>query len=112
MKAMTTKRVVLISLLPLSIAVTLGVLMVLPPRTGVTKANFDRIETGMTLAEVEEIFGEKATLMGGGGDKFMLWETGEGFWTDMDFVEGRLVHMEWHTPETLLDKLCRWFHLR
>jgi hypothetical protein len=32
-------------------------LATLPPRPSVTKANFDRIETGMPLAQVEALFG-------------------------------------------------------
>jgi outer membrane protein assembly factor BamE (lipoprotein component of BamABCDE complex) len=52
------KRLLLIASLPLTIALTLGVLAMLPPPPGVTKANFDRIQEGMTRAEVEEIFGK------------------------------------------------------
>ena len=54
---MTRKRLLLIAVLPLAFAVTLGVLAMLSPNPGVTKAKFDRIEKGMTLAEVEAIFG-------------------------------------------------------
>ena len=54
----TKKRLILIAALPLVIvAVTLGVLAMLPPGPGVTKANFDRIEKGMTLAQVELLLG-------------------------------------------------------
>src|ERR1035438_9324153 len=59
---MTKKRLLLIASLPLVIVVTLGVLAMLPPRPGVTKANFDRIEKGMTRAEVEQIFGGKGEM--------------------------------------------------
>ena len=54
---MTIKRLILLASLPLMIAVALGVLAMLPPGPGVTKANFDRIEKGMTTAQVKEIFG-------------------------------------------------------
>src|SRR5436190_14192317 len=54
---MTKKRLLLIATLPLAIGVTLGVLAMLPPGTGVTKANFDRINEGMTREDVEAIFG-------------------------------------------------------
>jgi hypothetical protein len=57
---MKKKRLALIAVLPLTIAVILGVSAILPPRAGVTKANFERVQDGMTLAEVEGIFGEKA----------------------------------------------------
>jgi hypothetical protein len=39
------------------VGLTLGVLAMLPPKPGVTKENFDRIEVGMTKAEVKKIFG-------------------------------------------------------
>ena len=41
----------------LCVGIALGVLAVLPSGPGVAKANFDRIELGMTKAEVERIFG-------------------------------------------------------
>jgi hypothetical protein len=58
-KMATKKRLLLIAVPPLSIAVTLGVLAMLPPGPGVTKANFDRIEKEMTRAEVEQVFGQE-----------------------------------------------------
>jgi hypothetical protein len=58
----TKKRwMVLVGLLAVGVCVTLTVLALLPPRPGVTQANFDRIEVGMTLEEVE-------TILGGPGD--------------------------------------------
>jgi hypothetical protein len=69
----TKKRRALIAILTLTIAVILGVLAMLPPRPGVTKANFDRIEKGMTLAEVEEIFGEKGFRVKGNAAEFFWY---------------------------------------
>ena len=46
----------------LCVGIALGVLAVLPSGPGVTKANFDRIEEGMTRAEVDELFGGKVLL--------------------------------------------------
>jgi hypothetical protein len=43
---MTKKRLALLAVLPLSIAVIVGLLAMLPPRRGVTKANFDASKTG------------------------------------------------------------------
>jgi hypothetical protein len=57
---MPKKRLLLIASFPFTIALTLGVLAMLPPSPGVTKANFDRIKEGMTKAEVEEILGGPA----------------------------------------------------
>jgi hypothetical protein len=47
---MTKKRLLLIASLPAAIVVTLGILAVLPAQPGVSKTNFDRIETGMAPA--------------------------------------------------------------
>jgi hypothetical protein len=109
---MTKKRFLLIALLLVSVAVTLGVLAMLPPRPGVTKANFDRIQMGMTLAEVQEIFGEKGRLMDG-ADKFVLWETEDrSSWVDIDFLDDRLVDLAWHdATETTFNRICRWLGL-
>ena len=57
---MTKRRLLLIAGPLAAVAVTLGVLAMLPPRPGVTKENFDRIEVGMTRAEVEVILGGPA----------------------------------------------------
>jgi hypothetical protein len=55
---MTKKRwIVDAGLLAASVCLTLGVLAVLSPRPGVTLANIECIEKGMTLAEVEKILG-------------------------------------------------------
>src|SRR5215831_15323613 len=77
---------------------------------GVTKENFDRIEEGMTLREVEQIFGRPGNYNWGGyswqGDDgarvFVLFafegdSAGRKFWED--------------STETPLDKLRRWLHL-
>ena len=55
---MTKKRwIVLAGILAACVCATLAVLALLPPRPGVTLANIERIEKGMTLAEVEKILG-------------------------------------------------------
>ncbi len=59
---MTKKRVALIVVLPLAIAVTVGVLVILPPSPGVMKEQFDLIEEEMTREEVEQILGRKGGL--------------------------------------------------
>src|ERR1017187_4650698 len=61
----TKKRLILIASLPLTIAVTVGVLALLPPSPGVTKANFDRIQDDMTNADVKQILGGDATWIMG-----------------------------------------------
>jgi hypothetical protein len=47
-------------LLACIVGVVLVVLALLPPTPGITKENFDRIEVGMTRAEVEAILGGPA----------------------------------------------------
>jgi hypothetical protein len=54
---MTKKRFALIAVLPLTVAVILGVLAMLPPHPGVSKANFDRIKEGMAWEEVDLMLG-------------------------------------------------------
>jgi hypothetical protein len=61
----TKKRLLLLAAVPITIAVILGVLSILPSRPGVTKANFDRIEEGMTRAEADS----RETVL----DKFRRW---------------------------------------
>jgi len=57
-RAMTKKRWILLAgILAACVCLTLAVLAMLPPRPGVTLANIERIEKGMTLAEVEKILG-------------------------------------------------------
>ena len=110
---MTKKRLLLIASMPFTVAVTLGVLAMLPPSPGVTKANFDRIEIGMTRAEVEEIFGRKgvdnrerdrAVWFSGANDVV----TDTVVWFKEDCVVGKV----WHdSNETITDKIRRWLHL-
>jgi hypothetical protein len=114
---MTKLRLSLIGILPICIAMTLGVLMLLPPRPGVTKANSDRIQKGMTLAEVERILGGEG-FRGEGGDRAQfdtcsVWETDDGSIALVGFTDGGVVHLEWQeSNESILDKICRWLRLR
>ena len=66
------KRLILASATVLALAcIVLATLAMLPPRPGVTKANFDRIKIGMTTMEVEAIFGEST--------EFIPWPPQTGF---------------------------------
>jgi hypothetical protein len=118
---MTKKRLLLIASLPLTIAVTLGVLAMLPPSPGVTKANFDRIEKGMPKAEIEAIFGGKAITIEpwfGGirdnpGAKVAVWKANDESKAGIVFMNSCVFYKEWQdSNETLPDKLRRWLHLR
>lgn len=60
---MIKRRWLWLGLLVAAIAgVVLTVLALLPPRPGITKENFDRIEEGMTRPEVEAILGGPANV--------------------------------------------------
>jgi hypothetical protein len=47
------------------VALLLAVLVTMRSRNGVTKANYDRIKKGMTLAEVQEVFGGQGAVFYG-----------------------------------------------
>ena len=111
---MMKKRLLLIAALPLAVAVALGVLSILPSRHGVTRANFDRIETGMPKAEVVAIFGEKGQPWHGAPEvgKAMFWIASDGSFALVMFVDECVVIKQWDdSNETVLDKIRRWLHL-
>jgi hypothetical protein len=112
---MTKRRLLLLAALPLVIVVTLGVLAMLPPNTrpGVTKANFDRIEIGMTMAEVEEILGGKGKSFDEDDKAFMYWDADDGSLATIRFVDNCVPDKTWYdSDETIPDKIRRWLHLR
>jgi hypothetical protein len=105
---MTKKRMALLAVLPLTIAVILGLLAMMPPRPGVTKANFDRIRVGMTLAEVEAILGQSDL-----GEWGRLWLASDGSYALIEFWDDGVISKRWFdSNETILDKIRRWLHLR
>jgi hypothetical protein len=105
------KRLLLFASLPLTIAVILGVLAMLPSRPGVTKANCDRIEMGMTQAKVEEIFGRKGVPLW--SPRALLWASDDGSEVEVDFgVVGCVQTKIWvSSNESFLEKIRRWLHL-
>ena len=127
--AMTKKHLILIAAGPFVIAVTLGVLTILPPRPGVTNANFDRIEKGMTKAKVEQVFGGEGELplsiqrgmtkaeveqvFGREALKSVLdWKAADGSLAEIRFKNDCVSEKEWYDSEgTFLDKIRRWLHL-
>lgn len=113
-EAMTKKRLLLITSLPLTIALTIGVLAMLPPSRGITKANFDHIEDGMTMGQVEAIFGGQEVALGNSGpsDGF-VWHADDKSGALVLFAHGCVVHKYWRdSNETTIERLLRWFHLR
>jgi hypothetical protein len=109
---MTKKRMALIAVLPLSIAMIIGVLA-MPTGPGVTKANLDRVEEGMTKAEVEQIFGMKGEKLPPAYDgEWMYWRADDGSSAVIRFGEDGLDFKNWHdSDETIPDKIRRWLHL-
>jgi hypothetical protein len=112
---MTKKRLLLIAALPLAIVVTFGVVAMLPPRPGVTKGNFDRIQNGMTLGEAEEIFGSPCIFLVDAQRPeldFRGWssEGWDGDFAKIYFEKDVVASKEW-LPEPILDKIRRWLHL-
>ena len=63
---MTRKPLLLIAAVSLAIAMALGIIVMLPHDSGVTRANFDRIEKGMTESQVEAILGRRFDRWGVG----------------------------------------------
>jgi hypothetical protein len=62
--------------------------VVLPTWPAVTKANFDRIKTGMTYAEVVEILGEKPPS----GHGWDVWQAADGSAAYVSFNDGRVLN--------------------
>jgi hypothetical protein len=115
---MTRKRCYLISaaVLVACVCVALGVLAMLPAQSGVTKANFDRIELGMTLAEVEGIFGhdgDKFDVLGDEHRENIFWGASpyNGDMAVITFSNDLVCERHWGNELTFSDKLRRWLHL-
>jgi hypothetical protein len=119
----TKKHLLLIAALLIAvITLALGLLAMMPPGPGVTKANFDRIKEGMTRAEVEEIFGGPAfksfeySRVDRRFYSSRIWcenNGNESAWIEF-FDDESVFRSEWSgsSNETFLDKICRWLHVR
>ena len=99
--------------------IVLAALAMLPPRPGITKANFDRIQVGMTLGEVTVIFGRSPT---GEADNIMTierdppkaWNNGKQAAAIHFREDGRVSDKNWidfGETETFLERVRRWLHL-
>ena len=114
---MTRKRLGVIAGMFVSMAcLVLVTLAMFPLRPGVTKANFDRIEEGMTRAQVEEFFGRPGTVIrhdGPGGKAAITWEADDRSGASVGFLNDCVTGAIWNnSPETVPDKIRRWLHLR
>jgi hypothetical protein len=112
---MTKRRLVLIASFPLAVVVIVGVLAVAPARPGVTKANFDRIELGMTLEEVERIFGRPSDILAGSSKDdptvFRGWLVSLDSGAAVDFRAECVYAKQWQDRSTIVDRIRRWLHL-
>lgn len=126
---MTKKRYIAVAgLLAILLGAGFGVAMMLSDGPGVTKASFDRIEKGMTLAEVEFIFGGPTPLRENWSrvrwplttdpdaywaiDAVHCWDAGDGSGATIGFKDGQVVFVDWAaSSETVLEKFRRWLRL-
>jgi hypothetical protein len=109
----TKKRLLLLASLPLTIAVTIGVLAMLPPRPVITKGNFDRIQEGMTKAQVEEIFGREGFISNYSGTDHRIWVADDRSQAVIFFSDDGVTDKDWEdSNETFLDKIRRVLHLQ
>jgi len=127
---MTKKRwIVLAGMVAACVCLTLAVLALLPPRPGVTPANIERIEDGMTRAEVEKILGGPGESLGSylahyptspliimGGKKYRgasVWRHPHDgtFVAVYFFPDNRVTGRQSAQPETFRQKLCRLLRL-
>src|SRR5262249_43999136 len=89
----------------------------LPPRPGVTWANFERIEDGMTQEEVEKILGGPGVdwLSPGRGVRvtYFIWDHPyDRTQVFVGFRDNHVIQKEWGgPPDTFMQKLKRWFRL-
>jgi hypothetical protein len=96
-----------------ALVVVLGFFTLLPAQPGVTKANFDRIEKGMTRAEVEAIFGGPGEPPHGmHGPPVFMMKGPDNASVIVEFDIGGAAEKHWFpTDETFADKMRRWLHL-
>jgi hypothetical protein len=94
-------------------------------RPGVTKANFDRIETGMTREEVDALFGDEVLPflvidedpnevwpIDTSGNELYSWSIDDVGMAHITFHNGIVVERAWYDrSDTLLEKLRRWLRI-
>jgi hypothetical protein len=115
---MTKKRwIVLAGMLAACVCLTLAVLALLPPRPGVTSANFERIEDGMTQEEVEKILGGPAadwfSPKRGVSVTYFVWDHPyDRTQVFVGFRDNHVIQKEWGgPPDTFMQKLKRLLRL-
>ena len=105
------KRLILATVGVTVIACMLGSLsMLYPSPAGITNANLCRIEKGMTLFDVEQIFGERGIQLDGGK---VFWKAEDEFAVIVLFKDDRVHETYWNdSKQTTVGKLLVYLHLR
>jgi hypothetical protein len=86
------------------VCLTLGIYALLPQQ-GVTKGNFDRIEKGMTMAQVKAILGEPRDV----DDKGGFWRRADGTHVFVQLKDNKVETTEFiPSQESLANMLRRW----
>jgi hypothetical protein len=102
---MTRKRLLAIcGALGILVFMVLVLLTVIPPRPGITKRNFDRIQQGMTKAEVEALLGGQAGYSHADesmGNMLEAWSEPDRRFVFVWFHEGRVSKKKWQGPQAL-----------
>ncbi len=117
MKDMNRKHLLLLGPPSVAVAVMLSALALLwSPHPGVTKANFDRIEEGMTNAEVEQLLGGTGLPFHGFAHheppRTFVWEGDDGSVVFVEFTDNSVMSKKWEpSTESITDRLRRWLHL-
>jgi hypothetical protein len=75
---------------------------------GVTLANYEKIQVGMTEEEVDSILGNEGGIPygcsnGGYGDVYYCWEFGPCI--SVDYIAGKVSHKDWRPPPAFLQRL-------
>ena len=107
---MKTRYLIATGLLAAFLGVIAAALTMLPEnRPTNTKTNFDRVEEGMTEAQVQAIFGRPyAQAMFSGECTHSVWDSEDGAFALVTFVGDTVRVKSWHIPnETLVEKVCR-----
>jgi hypothetical protein len=108
---MTRRTRRLLIALPVALALSLAVAWLVWPRTAITRENAEKIQEGMTLAEVETILGgpprdettgpvvlDPDLIEPGAG-----WEGSlQGRWLDFMFVEPPAKRVMWHSDQVVV----------
>ena len=89
-----------------------AVVAMIPSRLGVTKANFDRIQKGMTFADVSSLLGELPgidNIPAVAKHSFVVWVAGDGATAEISFNNGLVDDCSWRdSTGTIFDNIRRW----